>query len=154
MSPKRSGKLKVSLPMSRTISLLLLSVSLLAQTPASLDKPPQDVDDALRARIKTFYDLHVEHKYRQAEQLIAEESKDDFYTMSKPQVSGFRIASIEYSDHFTKAKALIVGRMQALLPMFGPKEMDIPSLVSGKSTTANGAGTTTRSSPGTRPSEM
>src|SRR5579871_2578535 len=83
--------------------LLIFGLTLvgLAQTSAlPLDKPPQDVDDALRSRIKTFYDYHVTQKYRMAEQLVAEESKDDFYVMSKPELRAFRIGNIEYSENF------------------------------------------------------
>jgi hypothetical protein len=73
--------------MYRSLQLILaLTLTLSAQTPHPLDKPPQDVDDALRARITKFYDLMVAAtetgqpaKYRQAEELIVEESKDDFY---------------------------------------------------------------------------
>jgi len=91
-----------------------------------LDKPPQDVDDALRARIKQFYDYHVASKFRQAEQFISEESKDDFYELSKPELHGYKISSIEYSDNFTKAKVVIVGAMPVLLAWAGGKIMDIP----------------------------
>jgi hypothetical protein len=113
--------------MCRFLPLLLLALTLPAQTPPqNLDKPPQDVDDALRARIKQFYDYHVARKYRQAEQLICEESKDDFYVLSKPELENFRIGNIEYSDQFTKAKVVIVGAMPVLLPMAGGKIMDMP----------------------------
>src|ERR1019366_6333935 len=88
--------------MHRLLPLLLIALALPAQTP-TLDKPPQDIDDALRARIQQFYDYHVSLKYRQCEQFIAEESKDDFYVMTKPQLDGYKIGNIEYSDHFTKA---------------------------------------------------
>ena len=113
--------------MHRFLLILFLALSLPAQTPApSLDKPPQDVDDALRARIKQFYELHVAAKYRQAERLIAEESKDDYYVLSKPELKNFRIGGIEYSDHFTRAKVVIIGAMPVLLPMAGGKIMDMP----------------------------
>ncbi|HEY3840435.1 MAG TPA: hypothetical protein VGL72_27875 [Bryobacteraceae bacterium] len=117
--------------MFRLLSLTLVAVTLCAQTSApsasqTLDKPPQDVDDALRARIKQFYDFHVAAKFRQAEQLIAEESKDDFYVLSKPELKSYKIGKIEYSDNFTKAKVIIVGSMPVLLPMAGGKLMDMP----------------------------
>jgi hypothetical protein len=106
---------------------LLIASTLLAQTPSqSLDKPPQDIDDALRARIKQFYDYHVAGKPRRAEELVAEESKDDFYVLMKPDLKSYRIANIDYSDGFTKAKALIVGAMPTPLSMFGAKIMDMP----------------------------
>lgn len=109
--------------MRRLLPLLLFPFLLPAQT---LDKPPQDVDDALRGRIKQFYDLFVEAKYRQAEQLIAEESKDDFYVLSKPELKHYSIGNIEYSEHFTKAKVVIIGAMPALVPMAAAKIMDFP----------------------------
>jgi hypothetical protein len=115
--------------MYRFLTLFLVALTLPAQTPApkqALDKPPQDVDDALRARIKQFYDLHVAAKFRQAEQLISEESKDDFYVLSKPEIHGYKIGTIEYSDNFTKAKVVIIGAMPVLLPMAGGKIMDMP----------------------------
>ncbi len=115
--------------MYRLLTFFLLALILPAQTPVpdqKLDKPPQDVDDALRARIKEFYDDHVAAKYRQAEQLVAEESKDDFYALSKPELHGFKIGNIEYSDNFTKAKAVVVGAMPVLLAWAGGKIMDMP----------------------------
>ncbi len=115
--------------MHRFLIPVLVALTLHGQTPApnqALDKPPQDVDDALRARIKQFYDYHVAAKYRQAEQLICEESKDDFYVLSKPELHGYKIGNIEYSENFTKAKAVIVGAMPVLLAWAGGKIMDIP----------------------------
>ena len=109
--------------MYRLFSLLLASVILPAQT---LDRPPQDIDDSLRDRVKQFYDYHVAQKYRLCEQLISEEAKDDFYVIKKPALESFKIGSIDYSDNFTKAKVLIIGRMPVLMPLVGPKIMDQP----------------------------
>lgn len=111
--------------MYRLLPLFLVTLSLQSQTP-NLDKPPQDVDDALRARITRFYDFHVQRKFRLAEQLIADDAKDDYYELSKPDLLGFRIGNIEYSENFTKAKVTIVGNMKVLLPMIGGKVMDMP----------------------------
>ena len=111
--------------MYRLLPLALFAANLFAQLPA-LDKPPQDVDDALRARIKLFYDAHVTRKYRQCEPLIAEDSQDDFYVITKPALDSFRIGSIEYSDNFTKAKAMIIGKMPVMVPMIGVKVMEQP----------------------------
>jgi hypothetical protein len=105
--------------------LLMIALNLPAQIP-TLDKPPQDVDDALRARIKQFYDNHVSRKYRQCEPLIAEESQDDFFVITKPALDSFKIGTIEYSDHFTKAKVVIVGMMPVMMPLAAPKVMEQP----------------------------
>jgi hypothetical protein len=119
--------------MYRFLPLFLIVLTLPAQTTPGLDKPPKDVDDALRARIKQFYDLHVAAtetgqpgKFRQAEQMVAEESRDDFYVLSKPEIHSYKIGTIEYSEGFTRAKVVIVGAMKALLPMSGAKIMDFP----------------------------
>jgi hypothetical protein len=111
--------------MRRFLLLWLLPLLLPAQTP-TLDKPPQDVDDALRARVKQFYDYYVAGKPRRCEELIAEESKDDFYGLNKPSIESFKINSIEYSDNFTKAKVVLLAKMPVLFPMIGAKVMEQP----------------------------
>ena len=91
-----------------------------------LDKPPQDVDEALHARIKQFYDYQVDGKYRRCEALVAAESQDDFYNMAKMQIDKYEIGSIEYFDHFTKAKAMIISDRPVLFPGVGAKIMPQP----------------------------
>ena len=117
--------------MHRFLFCLLIALPLASQTPAQntpkpTPKAPKEVDDALRARIKQFYDYHVQGKYRLAEPLVAEESKDDFYALAKPDLHSFQIANIEYTDNFTKAKVTILGAMPVSFPMAGMKVMDVP----------------------------
>ena len=69
--------------------------------------PPPGVDEALRARIKEFYQLQVDAKYRQAEALVAEDSKDAYYNSQKPKYLNFEMRDIEYSNDFTHAKATV-----------------------------------------------
>ena len=47
------------------------------------EAPSPEVDQALRARIAEFYQDHVGGKFRQAEALVAEETKDYFYSASQ-----------------------------------------------------------------------
>jgi hypothetical protein len=113
--------------MCRFIPFLLAALTLTAQTPPmTLDKPPQDIDDALRARITSFYDFHVAQKFRLCEDLIADESKDDFYVLTKPPLQSYKIGNIEYSEKFTRAKVIIVGVLPVLIPMAGVKVMEQP----------------------------
>ena len=90
-------------------------------------KPPADVDTALRARIWEFFDDHVKGQFRKAEELVAEDTKDFFYTHNKPQYLGFEISRIEYSDHFTKAKATVVCEQFVAMPGFTDKPMKVPT---------------------------
>lgn len=91
--------------MLRFTALCLCAGLCLAQTPA--DKPPAEVDQALRARISQYFQFMVDQKYRQAEALVAEDSKDAYYNGQKPNYSSFELANIEYSDNFTRAKATV-----------------------------------------------
>ena len=70
------------------------------------EKAPPDVDNALRERVAKFFQAHIEGKFRQAEAVIAEDSKDFYYNMEKQRYLGFEIVRINYSENFTKAAAL------------------------------------------------
>jgi hypothetical protein len=108
-----------------TAAALLLSIPrIFGQT------PPPEVDAALRARITKFYQAQIDGKPRLAEPLVAEESKDVFYAMSKPRILGFSIERIDYSENFTQAKASVMVRMHIPIAQLAKDEMSlaIPSL--------------------------
>src|SRR5271155_3770113 len=114
----------------RGIVVCCLAAAILAfsQTPTNpFDKPPADVDDALRARVTEFYKYHVDGKLRLAEKLVAEDAKDDFFAAMKPAIKSFRIDQIAYSDNYTKAKVTMVGSaMVHFMGMAAPQLMDMP----------------------------
>src|ERR1700734_2080831 len=124
--------------MYRTLILASLAAAAFAQDPADLfNRPPADVDQALRARITEFFHYHVTGEPRKAEELVAEDTKDYFYNNNKPHYLSFEIGKIEYSDGYTKAKALVTVKMAIMLPGFNGKVMQIPSasywkLIDGK----------------------
>ena len=112
--------------MSRAIPFVLLISGLWAQTQA-----PPDVDEALRARITGFYQAHVDRKLiRQADQYVAEDTKDFFFESNKPSYLEFQIDKINYSDNFTKAKAIVNCKMIVMMPGFAnsPITAPIPSV--------------------------
>ena len=91
-----------------SILTVLLSVVCLAQEPAELfEKAPPDVDAALRARITKFYEAYVAGKFREAYEMVAEDSKEVFFEAEKSRIQQFTIVSIKYSDNFTKASAVV-----------------------------------------------
>lgn len=67
------------------------------------DKAPPAVDEALRARVNKFYDAFVAGKFKDAYLLVAEDSQDKFFELSKDQYKGCEIIKVAYSDHFTRA---------------------------------------------------
>jgi len=99
----------------------------MAQKPADLfAKAPPEVDAALRARISKFYQAHVDGKPRRAEELVAEESKDYFYNVRKPEFLSFEISKIEYAKDFTEAKVITLVETYVIVLGFGNKPMKVP----------------------------
>ena len=122
MSRMSAGKV---LAFSSFVCVVLTGAS--GQQPADLfTKAPPAIDEALRDRISKFFQLQVDGKPRQAEQYVAEDSKDYYYEMQKPRYLSYEIRSISYSDEFTKAKAMIAVEMIINIPQFQNKPMKIP----------------------------
>lgn len=90
--------------MRKLVIALLVLAPVLAQ---NVPKAPPGAEEALRARVSQFYGLFRDAKFRQAEALIAEQSRDIFYTMSKVPISDFRIESIAFDDSFQTAQVLV-----------------------------------------------
>ncbi len=80
---------------------------------------PPAIDQALRDRVNKFYQAHVDGKFRQAEQYIAEDTKDAYYARPKPHYRSFEILDVAYSDQFTKAKVTTQCVLVVRHPMFG-----------------------------------
>src|SRR3954469_7522675 len=102
-----------------------------AQSANPFDKPPADVDKALRARVEEFYRLLTNGEPRKAEKLVAEDTQEYYYSHEKPQYLGCRISEIKYSDKYTKAVAMIVCKQKINMPMMSG-EFDIPGRSSWK----------------------
>jgi hypothetical protein len=87
-------------------------VCLSAQSPTDVfDKAPPETDKALRARVSAFFQAHVEGKFRQAEAVVAEDSKDAYYNSTKRRYLGFEIVKVQYSDNFSKANVITAVEM-------------------------------------------
>lgn len=67
------------------------------------DKAPPDVDEALRQRVKEFYQCHVDGTFRKAEKYVAEESQEFFYQVQKQRYESCETLKIAYTAEFTKA---------------------------------------------------
>ena len=86
---------------------------------AVFEKAPGDVETKLRDRVTKFFQAHVDGKFRAAEQVVAEDSKDAFYNTEKRQYLSFEIASIQYSDNFTKATVITNVELDWVTPRLG-----------------------------------
>ncbi len=90
----------------RTIGILLLLGAGIAGAEQSTPAPPE-IDAALRDRVTKFFQAEVNGKYRQAEQYVAEDTKDYFYVLTKIPLVKFDITKIVYSANFTKAAVTV-----------------------------------------------
>jgi hypothetical protein len=87
---------------------------------------PPAVDQALRGRIQFFFQAHVDGKWRLADQVVAEDSKDSFFAMQKPRVLSYEIAKIEYSDNFQRAKVTVNCEEDMLMMGAGTVRLKMP----------------------------
>jgi hypothetical protein len=106
--------------MTRCLAIILFAPALFAQNGADpFNRPPAAVDKALRERITEFFQDHVTGQFRQAEELVAEDTKDYFYDNNKPRYLSFEISRIDYSENFTRAKAIVLCEQNVVMPGFG-----------------------------------
>ena len=103
-----------------------------AQGFGAFEKAPPEVDDALRARIAIFYQAHVDGKFRLADQVVAEDSKDTFFGAQKTQYKDHRLVSIAYKENFTKAQVVVAVGDYFVFPGVGRTEMSRPESSSWK----------------------
>jgi hypothetical protein len=91
----------------RALPFFLLAILTLGQEHNDLfDKAPPAVEAALRARVNEFYQDHVQGKFRAADALVAEDSKDAFFAMEKTKYKKCEVGKLTFSDNFTKAIAV------------------------------------------------
>lgn len=112
--------------MVRIVTFALLAAALYAQNGGKpADKPPAKVDRALRARVNEFYQDFVTGRFRDAEALVAKDTKDYFFSANKVKYLSLEIQSIVYSDKFRRAQVDGVCERDV---MFGPevRRMKLP----------------------------
>ena len=113
--------------MLRLVAASLCAGFLWAQAPKDpAAEPPAPVDQALRARLSEFFQDYVDGKFRQSEALVAEDSKDFYFTTNKPRILSFEIKNIDYSEDFTRAKAVVLCEMYVPVPGFVNKPLKVP----------------------------
>ena len=90
------------------------------------NQAPPPIDQALRQRVQTFYQLHLEKKWRQADQLVHEDSKDTFFAGDKTSFRGFKIVGVTYEENFTRAKVVADIDQDFFFPGFGQVQVNRP----------------------------
>jgi hypothetical protein len=114
--------------MFRIAAIAVFATLAWGQAPAGpSEKPPEGVEEALRARIQEFYHLFETQEYRKAEKYIAEDSQDFFYNHNKPHYLSTNIQSVKFFDHFTRATVVTLCEQMILMPGFTDKPMAVPT---------------------------
>lgn len=86
--------------------LFVVPSTVCAQAPEAA--APVEVDQALRARVTEFFQYFVDGKFRQAINLVAEDTQDAYFSSPKAEYKGFRIERIDFSDNFAKANVQLM----------------------------------------------
>lgn len=90
-----------------------------------------EAEKALRARAQQFYQLEVDKNFRRAEAFVAEDTKDSFYTNSKPDIKKFKLGEIEMSKDGTHAVVHLTATVVMTAPV-GSQSFDVPSSANWK----------------------
>ena len=102
----------------------LTALTVLGMSQSPVQSAPPKVEEALRARVGLLYTLFQQGKFRQAEELVAEDSKDTFYMTNKARHHGFEIKSVSFSPDVKEATVLVT--VQMIMPMMGSKPLPFP----------------------------
>ena len=113
--------------MYRLAAFALCTSIAFAQTNPFEVKPPAQVDAALRARVAEFFDYQVKGTPRKAEVLVSEDSKDMYYSDPKPKFFNCEFSRVDYTDHFTKAKVLMVCERNVMIPGASTLKAKVPT---------------------------
>ena len=116
-------------PIDRRFLFPVAAVTAWAQQPAPA---VVEAEAALRARVEQFYQFQVDKKFRQAEAMVAEDSKDEYYNRAKQNINGFSIQQIEWLDNNTRARVTIKGKVVLRAALIGAQQFEMPLLTSWK----------------------
>src|SRR6266446_3706888 len=83
---------------------LLMPLAVFAQNPTGATCPPE-VERALRARVDEFLQYHVDSNFRKAFEMVAEETKDEYFASGKTILKEYKTDSIRFAEDCAKAVA-------------------------------------------------
>lgn len=89
-------------------AIAFAAASMSAQTEPAQGPSVASAEEALRARVKQFYSLQMENKFRAAESCVCEDTKDYYYDLQKKAPRSFEISKIELSKDAAEAKVVTV----------------------------------------------
>lgn len=67
----------------------------------------QSSEEVLRARVSKFYQAYVDGRARTVEPMVAEDTKERWFSSEKIRYGSFEVGNIEFNDDRTRAKAIV-----------------------------------------------
>jgi hypothetical protein len=110
--------------MDKRLLFPALAMTAVAQTTSPVNAK---AEKALRARAEEFYRFEIA-KDRQAETLVADDSKDYFYNSGKPNLKDVKIGNIEFADGGKKAIVHITASVELMAPTIGAQTFSAPAV--------------------------
>jgi hypothetical protein len=95
-----------------------------AAATAWAQQPSPEAEAALRARAEQFFQFQADKKFRPAEALVADDSKDNYYNGNRFNIKSFTIQKIELLDDNTRAQVTIKTKLTLIVPTVGPVDLD------------------------------
>ncbi|WP_031498473.1 hypothetical protein [Bryobacter aggregatus] len=80
----------------------------------------------LRERLNFFWEQFVAGKFRQADQVVSEDSKDEFFAWPKKRIKSFHVDHIFYADGGKAAKVVTTIESQAAILNVGSMDVKQP----------------------------
>jgi hypothetical protein len=68
-----------------------------------LQTPAEQAEAAVRARVTEFLQYHVDGNFRKAYDMVAEDTKDEYFASGKAKLTSFSINEVKLTDNLTKA---------------------------------------------------
>jgi hypothetical protein len=68
-----------------------------------LQTPAEQAEVAVRARVTEFLQYHVDGNFRKAYDMVAEDTKDEYFGSGKAKLTSFHINDVKLTDNLTKA---------------------------------------------------
>jgi hypothetical protein len=89
------------------LAALVSACALAQESGKAFQKAPPGVEEALKARVMQFFDMQQEGKFRQAESMVCEDTKDFYYNMDKQRHKGSQFVKLFFEDGYKQAKAQV-----------------------------------------------
>lgn len=110
--------------MNRWLFLLLVATAVLRARQGS----EEETKNALAGRVNEYYKLMIAKKYRQAEDFVAKDAKEDYYNSKKPDIRTCNIQKVDLQPGGTTSTVTIKAGVRVLMMGAGSQVFEMPAL--------------------------